>query len=126
MAWLLAAVAAHLAISAVHAAAHSNAHVPLSPVSNLFVLVVILAGPLVGVALLWRFPAVGAWIVASTMAASLVFGVLNHFVFASPDHVSHVAPEWRTLFATTALLLALTEGLGSGLALRLVQREREL
>jgi len=121
--WLLAAVAAHLAISVVHGAAHSNAQVPLSPASNLFVLVVILAGPLIGLALLWRFPATGAWVVASTMAASLVFGVLNHFVFASPDHVSHVVPEWRTLFAATAVLLAVTEGLGSGLALTLVRRE---
>jgi hypothetical protein len=43
------------------------------------------------------------------MAASLVFGVVNHFLLASPDHVSHVAQQWRTLFATTAVLLALTE-----------------
>lgn len=120
--WLLAAVAAHLVISFIHGAAHSNAQVPLSPAANLFVLVVILAGPLVGVALLWRFRAFGAWVVASTMAASLVFGVLNHFVFESPDHVAHVDPQWRTLFAATALLLALTEGLGSGLAIRLVRR----
>jgi len=123
--WLLTAVLAHLVISIVHGAAHSNAQVPLSPAANLFVFVVILAGPLVGLALLWRFPAIGAWVIASTMAASLVFGVLNHFVFASPDHVAHVDPQWRTLFAATALLLALTEGLGSGLAIGLVRREHQ-
>jgi hypothetical protein len=123
--WLLTAVVVHLAISIVHGAAHSNARVPLSPASNLFVLVVILAGPLVGLALSWRSPAIGAWIVASTMAAALVFGVLNHFVFDGPDHVAHVDPQWRTLFAATALLLALTEGLGSGLAITLLRREHQ-
>jgi len=123
--WLLAIVAAHLAISIVHGAAHSNGQVPLSPASTLFVLVVILAGPLAGVALLWPFPAAGAWVVAVTMAASLVFGVLNHFVFTSPDHVAHVAAQWRPLFAATAVLLALTEGIGSGLAMSLIRKEHQ-
>ena len=58
------------------------------------------------------------------MAGSLVFGLVNHFVLASPDHVAHVAPEWRPLFTATAVLLALTEALGSGLAVRLA-RERK-
>jgi len=120
--WLLAVVAAHLAISILHGVAHSNAEVPLTPAANLFVLVVILAGPLIGAALLWWFREIGALVVACTMAASLVFGVLNHFVFASPDHVTHVDPQWRLLFAITAVLLALTEGLGSGLAISLVGR----
>jgi steroid 5-alpha reductase family enzyme len=59
------------------------------------------------------------------MAASLVFGVVNHFVLSTPDHVSHVDPRWQPLFAATAVLLAVTEALGSGLAIRLV-RERRL
>jgi len=58
------------------------------------------------------------------MAGSLVFGLVNHFVLSSPDHVAHVDPQWRVLFATTAVLLAATELVGSGLALRLV-RERK-
>ncbi len=60
------------------------------------------------------------------MAGSLIFGFLNHFVFASPDHVAHVAPQWRPLFATTAVLLALTEVLGSGLAIRLARERRNV
>jgi len=121
--WLIAAVLAHLAISILHGAAHANANVPLSPAASIFVFVVIIAGPLIGLVLLWPFRTVGAWVVACTITASLVFGVLNHFVFASPDHVSHVDPRWQALFATTAALLALTEGIGSGLALRLVRGE---
>ena len=113
----------HLAISFVHGAAHAGADVPLSPAANLFVYIVILAGPILGLVLTrvaWR---IGNWVIAITMAASLVFGVVNHFLLVSPDHVSHVAQQWRTLFATTAVLLALTEAVGSVLAIRLA-RER--
>jgi hypothetical protein len=60
------------------------------------------------------------------MAGSFIFGFLNHFVFASPDHVAQVANQWRPLFATTAVLLALSEALGFGLALRLVRKSENL
>jgi len=121
--WLTAAVLTHLAVSFVHGAAHAGADVPLSPAANLFVYIVILAGPIVGLVLSrlgWR---AGNWVIAITMAASLVFGVVNHFLLASPDHVAHVAQQWRTLFATTAVLLTLTEAAGTGLAIRCA-RER--
>ena len=121
--WMTAAVLAHLAVSIVHGAAHDGAHVPLSPAANLFVFIVILAGPLVGLGLTWWAERIGSWIVASTMAGSLVFGLVNHFVLDSADHVAHVAPDWRSLFTTTAVLLVVTEGLGSVLAVR-VARER--
>ena len=124
--WLTAAVLAHLVISIVHGAAHANAHVPLSTAANLFVFIVILAGPVVGLALTWRADRIGSWIVAITMAASFAFGVVNHFILASPDHVAHVAGQWRPLFATTAVLLALTEALGSGLAIRFAGERKNL
>ena len=121
--WLAAAVLAHLVVSVVHGTAHDGAHVPLTPAANLFVFIVILAGPLVGLGLTWPAQRIGAWVIAATLAASLVFGLVNHFVLDSPDHVAHVAPDWRSLFTTTAILLIVTEGLGAGLALRLA-RER--
>lgn len=123
--WLVAIVLAHLIISVVHGMAHTQAHVPLSRAANLFVFVVILAGPLVGLALTWPTARFGSWVIAGAMAASLVFGLVNHFVVASPDHVAHVDPQWRPLFATTAGLLAVTEALGTVLAIRVV-RERTL
>jgi hypothetical protein len=124
--WLAAAVLAHLVISILHGTAHTNAHVPLSTAANLFVFIVILAGPAVGLALTWRAERLGSWMIAITMAASLVFGVVNHFVVASPDHVAHVAGQWRTLFTTTAVLLALTEALGAGLAIRFVTERKQV
>jgi hypothetical protein len=123
--WLIAVVFAHLLVSIVHGVAHAQAQVPLSRAANLFVFLVILAGPLIGLALTWPAARLGSWVIALTMSGSLVFGLVNHFVLASPDHVNHVDPQWRGLFATTAVLLAVTEALGAGLAIRFV-RERNL
>jgi hypothetical protein len=119
--WMSAVVIAHLVVSMAHGAAHTGAQVPLSPLANLFVYTIILAGPLAGLALSWRARQVGSWLVAVTMAASFVFGVVNHFAIASPDHVAHVQQQWRPLFTTTAVLLAVTELLGSVLAIRVVR-----
>jgi hypothetical protein len=119
--WLIWVVLAHLVISFVHGAAHARAHVPLSLAANLFVYIVILAGPLLGLVLAWKARRIGSVVIACAMAGSLVFGLVNHFVLASADHVSHVDPQWRALFATTAVLLAVTEALGSGLAIRVIR-----
>jgi len=122
--WMAAAVLAHLVISMVHGAAHSGANVPLSLPATLFVFLVILAGPVAGLALSWRAERLGSAIVALTMAGSLVFGVVNHFLLESPDHVGHVAAQWRLLFGTTAVMLAITEMFGLGYAIRLVRLRR--
>lgn len=115
--WLTAAVLAHLAVSFVHGAAHTQAHVPLSRAANLFVYIVILAGPLIGLALTWPAERIGSWLIAATMSGSLIFGLVNHFVLESPDHVADVDPQSRPLFMTTAVLLAATEALAAGLAI---------
>src|SRR5262249_19509885 len=122
--WLIWIVLAHLVISFVHGLAHARAQVPLSMAANLFVYIVILAGPLLGLLLARKSRRIGSAVIALAMAGSLVFGVVNHFVLSSPDHVAHVDPQWQALFATTAVLLTLTEALGSGLAIRVV-RERK-
>lgn len=109
---LIAVVLTHLAINMVHGRAHEGAHVPLSFAGTLFVYIVILAGPLVGLALSrWRLRA-GARIIAATMAGSLVFGLINHFLIDGADHVANVAVEWRSLFGATAVLLLVIEAAG--------------
>jgi hypothetical protein len=114
--WALAAIVlVHLAISVLHGRAHSGAQVPLSPPATLFVYIVILAGPLAGLAISrWR-PTAGGWIVAASLGGALVFGLINHFIIAGPDHVGHVAAEWRTLFGVTAALLLVTEASGAAI-----------
>lgn len=119
--WLTVVVLFHLAVSVVHGTAHSGAHVPLSRAANLFVFGVIVAGPLVGLAVAMAAAGIGSWVIAITMAGALVFGCVNHFVLAGPDHVSQVAEQWRPMFATTAALLAALEGLATVLALRIAR-----
>ncbi len=121
--WLVGIVLAHLAVSLVHGAAHTGAHVPLGPAAHLFVVTVILTGPLVGIAAIRMARRVAALLVAATMTGALLFGILSHFVLGSPDHVAQVDVEWRPLFAVTAGLLAVTEALGAGLAIRLSRQE---
>jgi len=116
--WLMAAVLAHLAVSIAHGVVHGAAQVPLSPAAMLFVFLVIVAGPLIGLALTGVAPYAGSWIIAITMAGSLVFGFVNHFVLDSSDHVGHVVESWRAPFAATATLLVVTEVLGLWLAIR--------
>jgi len=122
--WLGVIVIGHLAISFIHGTAHARANISMSPAANLFVFGVILAGPVIGLALALRSRRVGAWVIGITLAAALVFGVVNHFVLAGADHVAHVDPRWQPLFATTAVLLAITEALGAALAIHLARERR--
>jgi hypothetical protein len=114
--WLVVVVLVHLLINIAHGAAHTGASVAISPLSRAFVLVVIIVAPLAGLALLRASARLGSWIVAVSLGGALVFGLINHFLITSADHVMHVVGPWRLLFGSTAVLLLITEALGSGLA----------
>jgi hypothetical protein len=110
-----ALVLGHFVVALIHGAAHSGAGVALAPLPTAFVLIVIMAGPVAGLAVAYTLaPRAGAWVVASTMAAALVFGVVNHFILASPDHVLQVAAPWQFMFGATAVVLAASEALAAG------------
>jgi hypothetical protein len=115
---LAGVVVGHLAVALAHGAAHQGAEISLSPLGNLFVVIVIIAGPLVG--LVWSrttHSSTGAWLIAATMAGALLFGLVNHFFIVSPDHVSQVPVPWRPWFGTTAVLLLITEAIGAGVGI---------
>jgi len=114
--WLALIVVAHLAISLVHGDVHRRAQVPLAPAATLFVFIVILAGPVVGLAVTRVRPRAGYWVIAVTLAGSFVFGVMAHFLVPGADHVSHVNGGSRLWFAITAILLAVTEATGTAVA----------
>ena len=118
-----AVVVIHLLVSIVHGMAHDGAKIYLSAAGNAFVYSVILAGPLAALGLIWFRQRFGAEVLAATMAGSLVFGVVMHFVIAGPDHVSHVASDtWRLPFQVTAALLAITEAAGFLIGILAIRR----
>ena len=119
-------VLAHLVVSIVHGRSHESLGVGLNSWQNTYVLTVIVIAPLIAMVLIWtRYARTGLLLLVVSMAGSLIFGIVYHYVVISPDHVSHLPPgDSQGLFRTTALLLVLTElfGLGVGLwALRKTQ-----
>jgi hypothetical protein len=124
--WLIAVVLAHLAVCAIHGAAHEEGGVPLSTASTAFVLAVVIVAPLGGLLLLRVSYGLGGAVVAVSMGASLLFGLLNHFILPGADNALHVAAAARSRFAISALLLAVTEACGAALGawVALEQRQR--
>jgi hypothetical protein len=108
------AVLAHLVVMMFHGQAHDKLAVGLSPWQNIYVLTVIAIAPLVAMLLLWtRYARPGLVVLVVSMAGSLIFGVIYHFIVVSPDHVSHLPPgDAQGLFRMTAVLLMLTELFG--------------
>jgi len=110
-----ALVLVHLLVNMVHGAAHRALHIGLDTEEKLFVAVVIIAGPLVAMALLWTTRQhAGLILLALAMAGSLLFGVYHHFVAMGPDHVAAQPPgAWGITFVATSCLLALIEVYGA-------------
>jgi hypothetical protein len=119
-------VLVHLLVNIVHGAAHSELHIGLDAGEKRFVAAVILAGPLVAMALLWTSrQRLGLGWLAATMLGSMVFGLYHHFVAMGPDHVAAQAPgAWGAVFVVTASLLFLIEAIGTYSAVRWLRAVR--
>lgn len=107
----LALIGLHALALAAHGQAHQAVPVPLSALQNAFAITVIVIAPLLaGYLILCGAPRVGATLLAAAMLGAFVFGLVNHYVLESPDHVARV-PEtpWGDVFRASAHALALTE-----------------
>ena len=104
----------HAAVVAIHSAAHVGSGIWMAVPATVYIWLVIIIGPIAGWWLMRSDrPVLGSSIVAVCMMGALVFGGLNHFVWAGIDHVSAIpAGVWRIPFQATAVLLALTEAAG--------------
>src|SRR5262245_61848810 len=67
---LAAVVLLHLAVSMAHGSVHTSAGVDLSAPALVFVVAVIIAGPLIGLAWMWVNPLAGTRLIGIAMAAS--------------------------------------------------------
>lgn len=113
------------------AIAHVEIPVSLSLVQSLFVGIVIVLTPIIAAVLLWtQFYSIGSWLLLSSMAGAIVFGIYNHFIVISPDHVSQVFFEgWGLLFQVTAILTLIVDGLGCWIsvwALKTIQQQQKV
>ncbi len=111
----LTIVIVHFAVTLWHGIAHFNIPVPLTAMQTAFVGIVIVLMPAVGAGLLWTpRKQTAAWVITVSMFASLMFGLINHFVLYSPDYVMEV-PEhaWRHAFVLSAALVAIAETAGT-------------
>ena len=120
----------HTIANGLHGLAHRSIPIPLSLFQSLFVGIVIFLIPIVAAVLLWtQFDRIGIWLLLSSIAGALLFGIYNHFIVISPDHVSQVSfAGWGLLFQVTAILIVIVDGLGSGFgvwALRNMQQKEQ-
>jgi hypothetical protein len=109
-----ALVVLHTITHGLHGLAHVKIPIPLSALQSWFISGVILLAPIVAAVLLWTpFHRVGSWLLLSSMTGAILFGLYNHLLVISPDHISHVALSgWGWLFQITAMLTLIVDGCG--------------
>lgn len=110
----VAVVAAHYAANLVHGVAHQGVPVPLTTLQTVFVVLVVGVAPLLSLWLLREGRTTAAWTsLAVFLMASLVFGLVFHYILDTVDHVANVpAGFWHGPFVGTAALVALADGAG--------------
>ncbi|KAB8315400.1 hypothetical protein SD81_032350 [Tolypothrix campylonemoides VB511288] len=110
-----AIVVLHAIGHGLHGLAHVQIPIPLSVLQLVFIGFVIWLTPIIAAILLWTpFYRVGGWLLLSSMVAAILFGIYNHFMVMSPDHVSQVSfVGWGLLFQLTAILTLIVDGFGS-------------
>lgn len=121
-------IGGHAVLTALHGAAHQELGVVLSSLQAAFVLFVIVVAPLISGFMLWKnFRRTGGITLACAMAGALIFGVYNHFIAISGDHVSHLArtseTNWIWIFQSTAALIAVLEVLGIWAGIQALKRD---
>lgn len=117
----------HYAGNLVHGLAHLGVPVALTAFQMLFVVVVVGLLPLASLWMLRAGRARLAWAsLVAILLASLVFGLLFHYVIDTADHVTNVpGGAWHAPFAWTAAALALADGGGAVLSLWATARSRQ-
>ncbi len=112
-------VVAHLLGNLWHGDAHAILEIVIPDSKIPFVIIVILASPIIGAILIWtRYGLLGCWIVGVSMVGSVVFSVYHHYVLISIDNVEHLppgAPDAHAHFSNSAEFIAIA-ALASALA----------
>src|SRR5881628_206030 len=111
--YLIGLVLANLVVNLVHATAHFGLQILPTGLDLVFILGVILVGPLVALVILRFNPPLAAGLLAVLMGASFVYGLVSHFLVPGPDNVALIGSStWNALFVATASLLGFLEASG--------------
>ena len=122
----LALILIHLVVSTLHGWSHQAAIVKLSTLGNVYVMIVIMLGPLVAAGfLLTRKQKTGALLLALSMFGSFIFGGWFHFLSNTSDNVTKVHGPWHSTFLWTAIALAVIELAGAVLGFRMFRASSE-
>jgi hypothetical protein len=121
----LVMIVVHTGVSLVHGNAHEHLAIGLTAFQGAFVAVFVFIAPLAAAVLLFtRWRRIAGALLAISMAGSFLFGIYNHFLVAGHDNYFETsAAGWGGAFRWTALLLAITEAVGSWAGV-LVWKER--
>ncbi|NJL78530.1 MAG: hypothetical protein HC836_37610 [Richelia sp. RM2_1_2] len=109
----------HFIVVGIHGFAHQIIPVPISMLQSLFIISIITITPVVAIVLLRRESFyTGMALLFGSMLGASIFGIYNHFIVISPDHISQIpATNWGKVFQITAFLLMISEILGVGISL---------
>src|SRR5690349_14056793 len=100
--YLIGLVLVHFIVTLVHATSHFALQIIPAGIDLIFIVGVILIGPLVALAILRFNPPLAAGLLAIMMGASFVYGLVSHFLVAGPDDVVFVGSQtWNVLFVGT-------------------------
>lgn len=112
--WL---VATHFVVVLLHGTAHIVLGIVPSVVENAFIVIVIGLAPVVALPFVLRGSRAGAGILTLALAASWLYGMVNHFIIEGADHVTGLDHgAWQTTFTITGILLLVLEAVGTLLA----------
>ena len=104
-------VVAHFLGNLWHGDAHTILEIAIPHGKIPFVIIVILASPIIGAILVWtRYSIFGCWIVGVSMVGSVVFSVYHHYVLISIDNVEHLppgTPDAHAHFSNSAEFIAI-------------------
>ena len=121
-------VSLHFLLVVIHGLAHQIIPIPTSILQYLFIIPIIVIAPVVAMVLLQRklFDA-GMVLLFGSMLGALVFGIYNHFLVISPDHIDQIpATNWGKAFQITAFLLMISEILGVSISLWGLRKKQKL
>src|SRR5256885_9362360 len=108
--YLIGLVLANLVVNLVHATAHFGLQILPTGLDLVFIVGVILVGPIVALVILRFNPPLAAGLLPVFMGPSFGYGILSHFLVPGPDNVTLLRSQTLTaLFFATAFPLAVLE-----------------